>query len=130
MNVSDFDYDLPESFIAQTPAEPRDSSRLMLMDRATGALEHRIFHEIVELIDPGDVLVLNSTRVIPARLRATKKETGGGVEILLLRQLDDTGWRALVGGRRVGVGTALVFSGSSITAEVMEELDESERMIR
>src|SRR5687768_1148141 len=111
MNVSDFDYDLPDVFIAQTPAEPRDSSRLMVMDRLSGALEHHIFREIVDLINPGDVLVVNSTRVIPARLRAAKKETGGGVEILLLRQLDATHWRALVGGRRVSVGTALVFSG-------------------
>ncbi|MEP7294305.1 MAG: S-adenosylmethionine:tRNA ribosyltransferase-isomerase, partial [Chloroflexota bacterium] len=93
MKLTDFDYDLPDSFIAQTPAEPRDSSRLMLLDRATGEIEHRIFHDIVDLINPGDVLVLNVTRVIPARLHATKAETGGGVEVLLLRQLDETRWQ-------------------------------------
>src|SRR5512140_1844460 len=101
MKTSDFEYDLPESFIAQTPVEPRDSSRLMVLDRETGAIEHRIFRDIVELISPADVLVLNTTRVIPARLKAVKAETGGGVEVLLLRKLDEQRWRVLVGGRRV-----------------------------
>ncbi len=130
MNVSDFDYDLPEHFIAQHPAEPRDSSRLMVLRRDTGAIEHRVFREIVELIHPGDVVVLNTTRVIPARLRAIKAETGGSVEVLLLRQLDETRWRALVGGRRVNAGTRLRFDGSDLTAEVTEALDDSERVVR
>jgi S-adenosylmethionine:tRNA ribosyltransferase-isomerase len=129
MNVSDFDYDLPESFIAQTPAEPRDTSRLMLLDRQTGAIEHRIFRDIVGLVNPGDVLVLNTTRVIPARLHATKLASGGSVELLLLRQLDDTHWRVLVGGKRVGVGTQLALGESAITAEVTEVLEESERVV-
>lgn len=130
MNVAEFDYDLPEAFIAQTPAEPRDSSRLMILDRETGAIEHAIFRDIVDLINPGDVVVLNQTRVIPARLHAIKAETGGAVEVLLLRQLDATHWRALVGGRRVNMGTRLVFPDSPVTAEVTEELDESERVIQ
>ncbi len=130
MTLSDYDYDLPELFIAQTPVEPRDSSRLLLLDRATGAIEHHIFREIVDYINPGDVLVINTTRVIPARLHATKAETGGGVEVLLLRQLDDVRWQALVGGRRVLTGTKLIFGDTGISAEVIEELEESERVIR
>ena len=102
----------------------------MLLDRQTGAIEHHVFREILDLIDPGDVLVLNTTRVIPARLHATKADTGGGVEVLLLRQLDETRWQALVGGRRVLEGTKLVFGDSGITAEVVEVLHESERVVR
>jgi S-adenosylmethionine:tRNA ribosyltransferase-isomerase len=109
MNVADFDYDLPESFIAQEPVEPRDASRLMVLDRQTGATEHSQFRDIVNLIEPGDVLVLNTTRVIPARFQAIKANTGGAVEILLLSQLDDIHWRALVGGKRVNVGMQLTF---------------------
>ncbi len=129
MNVADFDYDLPDSFIAQEPVEPRDSSRLMLLNRQTGAIEHRVFREIVDLIHPGDVLVMNSTRVIPARLHAIKAETGGEVEILLLRQLDETRWQVLVGGRNVKTGIRLHFGNSLISAEVVETLENSERII-
>jgi S-adenosylmethionine:tRNA ribosyltransferase-isomerase len=130
MKLTDFDYDLPESFIAQTPAKPRDSSRLLVLDRQTGATEHHIFRDIVDMIDPGDVLVLNVTRVIPARLHAIKADTGGSVEVLLLRQLDETRWQALVGGRHVLQGTKLVFGDSGVTAEITEVLHESERVIR
>jgi S-adenosylmethionine:tRNA ribosyltransferase-isomerase len=130
MNVSDFDYDLPESYIAQTPLEPRDSSKLLLLDRQTGEIEHHIFREITDYIHPGDVLVLNNTRVIPARLKAFKAETGGAVEILLLRQLSDSDWRGLVGGRRVDAGVALRFPDSPVTAQVIETLEGSERIIR
>jgi S-adenosylmethionine:tRNA ribosyltransferase-isomerase len=130
VKLSDFDYDLPESFIAQTPAEPRDSSRLMLLNRHTGDIEHRIFREVIQYLHPGDVLVLNNTRVMPARLHATKTETGGAVEVLLLRQLDKTRWQALVGGRRVNPGTHLEFGDTGITAEITETLEESERVVR
>jgi S-adenosylmethionine:tRNA ribosyltransferase-isomerase len=130
MNVSDFDYDLPESFIAQTPVEPRDSSRLMLLGRKSGDIQHRVFRDIVDFIFPGDVLVLNTTRVIPARLHAVKEVTGGGVEILLLRQLDDTRWHVLAGGRKVTVGTNLVFPNSTVSAQVLEALEGSERIIQ
>ncbi|HLV37804.1 MAG TPA: tRNA preQ1(34) S-adenosylmethionine ribosyltransferase-isomerase QueA [Spirillospora sp.] len=129
MNVADFDYELPEAFIAQTPAEPRDSSKLMVLDKRTGSIEHRVFRDVIEFIDPGDVLVLNNTRVIPARLHATKTQTGGAAEILLLRQLDETRWQALVGGRRLNVGVELRFPNSDVTARVVEELDEAERII-
>jgi len=129
MNVSDFDYNLPESFIAQTPAEPRDSSRLMVLNRQTDAIEHHIFHDIIQFIRPGDMLVMNTTRVIPARLHARKAESGGEVEILLLRQLDDTRWLALLGRRNVKVGMRLQFPNSTVTVDVVEQLANSERVI-
>ncbi|MBA3869356.1 MAG: tRNA preQ1(34) S-adenosylmethionine ribosyltransferase-isomerase QueA [Anaerolineae bacterium] len=129
MNLSDFDYDLPQSFIAQEPLEPRDSSKLMRMDRHTGAIAHSIFRDIVDFINPGDVLVMNTTRVIPARLFATKANSGGKIEILLLRQLDDTRWHVLAGGRRILPDLELHFAGTDVTATVLEELDASERII-
>ena len=97
MKVSDFDYDLPEKFIAQEPMQPRDASKLMVMDKQTGAIEHHIFRDIVDFLDAGDVLVMNNTRVIPARLAAYKVDTQGKAEVLLLRQLSDTDWKVLVG---------------------------------
>ncbi|MDQ7027480.1 MAG: tRNA preQ1(34) S-adenosylmethionine ribosyltransferase-isomerase QueA [Anaerolineae bacterium] len=130
MNVSDFDYTLPESFIAQEPLEPRDSSKLMVLNRQTGAIKHHIFRDIVDMIQANDVLVMNNTRVIPARLHAIKQETGGKAEILLLRQLNDTDWRVLVGGRRITENTVLVFEGSDITVTVIEVLEASERIVR
>lgn len=129
MNLSEFDYDLPESFIAQTPIEPRDASRLLVMDRQTGAVEHRAFTDIVDLLDPGDVLVLNTTRVIPARLPAHKAETGGAVEILLLRQIDDRRWQALVGGRNTVPGLVLQIANSTTTATITEVLEGAERLV-
>ncbi|MGQ9907883.1 MAG: tRNA preQ1(34) S-adenosylmethionine ribosyltransferase-isomerase QueA [Candidatus Flexifilum sp.] len=133
LTLSDFDYDLPQSFIAQTPVEPRDSSRLMRVDRRTGAISHHIFREIVDYLHSGDVLVLNNTRVMPARLHAVKAETGGSVEVLLLRRLPDPPdgrrWHVLVGGRRVTPGVRLVFGADGIDATVIEALDESERII-
>lgn len=129
MNLSDFDYDLPESFIAQTPIEPRDASRLLVLDRHTGAIEHRHFRDIVDLLDPGDVLVLNTTRVIPARLHAHKAETGGAVEILLLRQLDNHRWQALVGGKNTIPGLELTITGTTTTATITETLEGAERIV-
>ena len=110
MKTSDFDYYLPESSIAQTPAEPRDSSRLLVLQRDTGELEHRIFRDIGDYLRSGDVLVLNQTRVIPARIYA-RKETGGRVEILLLRRRDELTWEALVGGKGLRVGRLLRVEG-------------------
>lgn len=129
MNVADFDYDLPESFIAQTPVEPRDSARLLVLDRHTGAVSHRVFHQIIDMINPGDVLVMNTTRVIPARLPAIKQETGGAAEVLLLRQIDTTRWRVLVGGKRITTGSVLAFPGAAITARVEQVLDGAERIL-
>lgn len=106
MKVSDFDYDLPEALIAQYPMEPRDASRLLVLDASSGAIEHRHFHDLIDYLRPGDILVANDTRVIPARLFA-RKPTGGRVEILLLSKRSDGTWEALVGGRNVEPGLAL-----------------------
>lgn len=128
MQTSDFDYDLPESFIAQTPVEPRDSSRLMVLNRQTGAIEHRAFREIGAYLNPGDLLVVNQTRVIPARLSA-HKETGGKAEILLLRRESDTVWECLVGGKGLGVGKRLSLA-DGLEAEIVEALEGSRRRVR
>ena len=108
MKTSDFDYQLPEELIAQTPIEPRDASRLMVLDRARRTIEHRVFRDIVEYLRPGDVLVCNQSRVIPARLFGRKVPTGGKVELLLLTKRGNNTWEALVKpGRRVKVGTRI-----------------------
>lgn len=130
MDLSLFDYDLPESFIAQTPLEPRDSSKLMVIDRATGQIEHKIFRDIEQELTSRDVLVVNDTRVIPARIFATKEDSGGHVEILLLRQMTDTDWLALVGGRGSSVGRRFRIDHSDIRAEVVEELESAQRLLR
>ncbi len=108
MKTSDFDYYLPREFIAQTPAEPRDSSRLMVLNRGTGQIEHRRFREVISYLVPGDVLVFNDSRVIPARLEGRKADSGGRLEILLLRRDKGGNWEALVRpGRRVRVGARI-----------------------
>jgi S-adenosylmethionine:tRNA ribosyltransferase-isomerase len=128
MKTSEFDYNLPESSIAQTPVEPRDSSRLLVLHRATGEVQHRVFGEIGNYLQAGDLLVLNQTRVIPARIYA-RKETGGRVELLLLRRRDGLTWEALVGGKGLRVGKSIkVEDGPS--AAIVELLEGSERLIR
>jgi S-adenosylmethionine:tRNA ribosyltransferase-isomerase len=128
MKTSDFDYFLPETSIAQTPAEPRDSSRLLILNRATGDVEHKTFRDLSLILRPGDLLVLNRTRVIPARIFA-KKETGGRVELLLLRRRDSVTWEALVGGKGLRVGKAVVVENGP-RAEIVEILEGSERLIK
>ncbi len=128
MKTADFDYHLPDSSIAQTPAEPRDSSRLLVLHRDTGSLEHRIFREVGEYLRAGDLLVLNQTRVIPARIHA-RKDTGGRVELLLLRRRDPITWEALVGGKGLRVGKRVQVENGP-EAEITEILDGSERVIR
>jgi S-adenosylmethionine:tRNA ribosyltransferase-isomerase len=115
MKTSDFDYYLPESYIAQTPLEPRDSSRLLVLNRQTGGLEHRIFNQIGEYLNPGDLLVLNQTRVIPARIFA-RKSTGGRVELLLLRRLDTLTWECLVGGKGMTVGKSVFVESDDLSS--------------
>jgi len=128
LKTSDFDYNLPESSIAQTPAEPRDSSRLLVLHRESGKLEHRIFCDVTDYLNAGDLLVLNQTRVIPARIFA-RKETGGRVELLLLRRRDELTWEALVGGKGLRVGKlAQVEDGPEV--QIIEELSGSERLIK
>lgn len=143
MKTSSFDYHLPESSIAQTPAEPRDSSRLLVLHRDSGDVEHRIFRDLSLLLQPNDLLVLNRTRVILARIFA-KKETGGRVELLLLRRRDELTWEALVGGKGVRVGKMMVVESKdsslwteseksgdfAVRAEIIEILDGSERLIK
>ncbi|GJQ52769.1 MAG: tRNA preQ1(34) S-adenosylmethionine ribosyltransferase-isomerase QueA [Anaerolineaceae bacterium] len=128
MKTSDFDYNLPETSIAQTPAEPRDSSRLLVLHRGNGKLEHRIFRDVTDYFNAGDLLVLNQTRVIPARIFA-RKETGGRVELLLLRRRDEVTWEALVGGKGLRVGRVTqVEEGPEV--QIIEELNGSERLIK
>ncbi|MBN1963137.1 MAG: tRNA preQ1(34) S-adenosylmethionine ribosyltransferase-isomerase QueA [Anaerolineae bacterium] len=133
LTLSDFDYDLPPEQIAQTPIEPRDASRLLVVPRAGGPLEHRQFEDIGDYLRAGDVLVLNQTRVIPARLQAHKVPGGGAVELLLLRQQDPTTWLALVGGKRVLPGTQLsVQRGGAdpLAAEVIDAREGAQRVVR
>ncbi|MCX6072578.1 MAG: tRNA preQ1(34) S-adenosylmethionine ribosyltransferase-isomerase QueA [Chloroflexi bacterium] len=129
MRTSDFAYPLPPEFIAQRPASPRDSSRLMVLDRNGGPLEHRLFRDLPEYLRPGDALVLNETRVIPARLHARKTPGGGRVELLLLRRLEPQIWEVLVGGRAVRPGRRLLVEGGP-EAEVVEDLGGPRRSLR
>jgi S-adenosylmethionine:tRNA ribosyltransferase-isomerase len=133
LKTSDFDYHLPESSIAQTPAEPRDSSRLLVLYRSSDDLEHKVFRDIKSYFKAGDLLVLNQTRVIPARIFA-KKETGGKVELLLLRRRDVLTWEALVGGKGLRVGKKVFIEvdgiASKVEAEIIEILDGSERLVK
>lgn len=128
MKTSDFDYHLPESSIGQTPADPRDSSRLLVLHRDSGDVEHRIFRDLSLLLQPNDLLILNRTRVIPARIFA-KKETGGHVELLLLRRRDELTWEALVGGKGLRVGKKVQVNYGP-QAEILEILEGSERLIK
>ncbi len=125
MKTSDFDYFLPSELIAQTPAEPRDQSRLMVLDRSDSSIEHHKFCEIVDYLRAGDVLVFNNSRVIPARLSGRKVDSGGRVEILLLRRVDTNVWEALVKpGKRVNIGTRVEITSDSASdkAKVLAEV--------
>jgi len=130
MNLSDFDYDLPESFIAQTPVEPRDASRLLVLNPQTGEVLHRRFFEIGEFLRAGDVLVFNDTRVIPARLTA-RKASGGRAELLLLRRRAPLTWEVLIGGKNIHLGAVLALEGEAgLQAVVLEELDGARRVVQ
>jgi S-adenosylmethionine:tRNA ribosyltransferase-isomerase len=130
MKTSDFDYELPPELIAQTPVEPRDASRMLVVERAAGSLTHRRFADIVEYLRPGDLLVGNDSRTIPARLHG-QKATGGAVEIFLLKPLADGGWQCLVGGKgmRPGVRAKIARDGWDITASVIDEAEGGGRVI-
>ena len=115
MKTSDFYYDLPQELIAQTPVEPRNSSRLMILHKDSGELEHRIFKDLPEYLRPGDCLILNDTRVIPARIYGVKEETGAVVEFLLLTQKENNVWECLCKpGKRAKVGTRFNFGGQTL----------------
>ena len=135
MLTTDFDYDLPPEFIAQHPLEPRDASRLLVLDRYSGQFEHSRFQDIGRYLYPGDLLVLNETRVIPARIYARKLPGGGKAEILLLHRQDDFTWEALVGGKGLRAGRILQVLSTTgeplvLRAEVMAALDGFRRLVR
>ncbi len=125
MKTSDFDYELPEELIAQTPAEPRDHSRLLVYHRKNGQIEHKHFYDIIDYLNPGDALVINETKVIPARLLGIKEDTGVPVEVLLLRRRNATDWEALVRpGRRLRPGTFCSFGDGLLRCEVLDNVEE------
>ncbi len=133
MKLSDFDYELPPELIAQKPIEPRDASRMLVVPRQGGTIVHRHFRDLPEYLRPGDMLVLNQTRVIPARLHARKIPTGGAVELLLLRQIDELTWAVLAGGKRIKPGLMLeiLTNGShAVQAEVIDVLEGAQRVVR
>lgn len=130
MNVDLYDFHLPEHLIAQTPLAVRTASRLLTLNRQTGEVEHHAFPEIINYLQPGDLLVLNDTRVIPARLFGVKEDTGAKVEVLLLKQEENNCWEALVKpGKKVKLGTVVVF-GDKLKAEVLEEREMGARLLR
>jgi len=129
VRTSDFDYFLPPEQIAQRPASPRDASRLMVLHRDGSALEHLVFRDLPGLLRPGDALVLNQTRVIPARLHARKQPGGGRVELLLLRRVEPQVWEALVGGKAIRPGRKLAVEGGP-AVEVIDDLGGARRLLR
>lgn len=131
MDVKDFDYELPEELIAQDPLKDRSASRLMVLGRKSGTVEHRKFTDILEYLNPGDCLVINNTKVIPARLFGTKKETGAGIEILLLKRLENDIWETLVKpGKKAKPGTTIVFADGLLTGKVIDVAEDGNRLIQ
>ena len=130
MKTSDFYYDLPEELIAQTPIEPRDSSRLLVMDRTTGELEHKHFYDILDYLNEGDCLILNDSRVLPARIFGEKVGTGANVEFLLLKQIENKKWETLVKpGKKAREGASFTFGDGLMTATVIEVKDDGNRVV-
>jgi len=131
MKTSDFYYDLPQELIAQDPLTERSSSRLLVLDKETGRTGHHVFKEIVEFLHPGDCLVVNNTKVIPARLMGEKEGTGAGIEVLLLKRQGDNVWETLVKpGKKARPGARISFGGGLLTGEVLEVVEEGNRLIR
>lgn len=131
MKTSDFYFDLPEELIAQVPIKDRSSSRLMVLDKESGQIEHKIFKDILEYLNPGDCLVLNNTRVIPARLIGEKVDTGGKIEFLLLKRTEEDTWQTLVKpGKRAKVGTKFSFGDGKLIGEVIGLAEEGSRIVK
>lgn len=131
MNVSDFNYELPKELIAQDPLEKRSESRLMVLDKATGKVTHKHFYDIIEYINEGDCLIINNTKVIPARLYGVKEDTGAAIEILLLRRVDGNTWECLSRpGKKARVGARIVFGEGMLTGEIVDVVEEGNRLIR
>lgn len=130
MDVKDFDFHLPEELIAQHPLEQRDSSRLMVLDKETGEIKHKTFHDIVDYLNEGDTLVLNNTRVLPARLIGEKEGTGGKIEFLLLKRIEGDKWECLAKpGKSARVGRRFTFGGGKLKAEVIEVKEDGNRIV-
>ena len=131
MKTSDFDYDLPKELIAQDPLEDRSASRLMVLHRKSGTIEHRVFHDIVEYLRPGDCLVRNNTKVIPARLFGMREDTGATIELLLLKRRENDVWETLVKpGKKARTGARLVFGDNHLTGEIIDVLEDGNRLIQ
>ena len=131
MNVSDFDYELPEELIAQDPIEDRSSSRLLMLDKKTGAIEHHIFRDIIDALNQGDCLVINNTRVIPARLLGVKEDTGAAIEVLLLKRRDNDIWETLVKtGKKMKLGAVVSFGDGTLKGTVVDVVEEGNRLIQ
>ncbi len=130
MNTSDFFYDLPKELIAQTPVEPRDSSRLLVLGKNSGEIEHKHFYDIIDYLEEGDCLIANDSRVIPARIFGTKAETGANVEFLLLKQISGNKWETLCKpGKKAKVGTKFNFGNGIMSGEVIEVKDDGNRIV-
>ena len=131
LTTKDFYYDLPEELIAQEPMEPRDASRLLVVHRETKALEHKIFRDILDYLQPGDTLVINDSKVIPARLHGVKKDTGAALEVVLLRQRGLDEWEALTRpGKKAKIGAEFSFGDGLLTATVIDIVEEGNRILR
>ena len=131
MKTSDFFYDLPEELIAQDPLEDRTASRLLVLNRETGAVEHKIFSDVIDYLTEGDCLVINNTRVIPARLIGEKEGTGGKVEVLLLKRRANDVWETLVKpGKKLRPGAKITFGDGRLRAEVLEVVEEGNRLVK
>lgn len=131
MKLSDFYYDLPQELIAQDPLEKRDNSRLMVLNKETGEITHKHFHDIIDYLNPGDCLVINNTRVIPARLMGHKEDTGAAIEVLLLKRKEEKVWETLVKpGKKARIGAKIVFGDGILTGEVIDIVEEGNRLIQ
>lgn len=131
MKKSDFYYDLPKELIAQTPIEPRDHSRMMVLSRKNNSIEHKYFYDFVDYLSPGDCLILNNTRVLPARMYGVKKDTGAIVEFLLLNNLGNDRWETITGpGKRAKVDTEFIFGDGILTCKIEEVLDNGNRIAK
>ena len=130
MKTSDFYYDLPQEYIAQTPIEPRDHSRMMVLHRDSDDIEHKHFYDIIDYLSEGDTLIVNDSRVIPARIYGYKEDTGAKIEFLLLKQLDGLRWETLVKpGKKAKIGTRFIFGDGLLTAEVVDIVDDGNRIV-
>lgn len=131
MDLKDFDYDLPEELIAQDPLEDRSSSRLMVLHKDTGRIEHKIFRDIIDYLNPGDCLVINDTKVIPARLMGIKEDTGAAIEVLLLKRNVDDVWECLVKpGKKARTGARIIFGEGLLVGEIVDVIEDGNRMIK